>query len=198
MPTGYTAKISEGQNFEDFILGCARAFGACVMMRDESGNKLIPEKFEESSHHKEEYNKACIELKKYEIMSEKDINKKAIKDYNQQLKNQKEHLEKIDKQEKLYESMLENVNKWTPPTSGHIGLKNFMIQQIDISMDCGCMKKYYSKENSIKLSGEQWRHKKIKSIERSIEYHMEEWNKETKRINDNNIWIKELRDSIKK
>jgi len=38
MPTGYTAEIYEGEKevtFEKFALTCARAFGACITIRDE-------------------------------------------------------------------------------------------------------------------------------------------------------------------
>ena len=35
MPSGYTSRLCEGeQPFEEFVLQCARAFGACVMQRD--------------------------------------------------------------------------------------------------------------------------------------------------------------------
>ena len=34
MPTGYTYKIGEGASFKEFVMACARAFGACVEMRD--------------------------------------------------------------------------------------------------------------------------------------------------------------------
>jgi len=41
MPTGYTAKLCEGeQSFGEFALGCARAFGACVMQREDSMDDL--------------------------------------------------------------------------------------------------------------------------------------------------------------
>jgi hypothetical protein len=38
MPTGYTAMIEEREDvtFREFALTCARAFGACIMQRDNS------------------------------------------------------------------------------------------------------------------------------------------------------------------
>jgi hypothetical protein len=35
MPTGYTDKIKDGISFEEFVLSCARQFGACISMRDD-------------------------------------------------------------------------------------------------------------------------------------------------------------------
>jgi hypothetical protein len=46
MPTGYTAPIADGMTFEQFALGCARAFGALVTMRDEPSDAPIPERLE--------------------------------------------------------------------------------------------------------------------------------------------------------
>lgn len=49
MPTGYTADIKDGISFETYAMNCARAFGACVSLRDKpSGGKVIPDAFEPS------------------------------------------------------------------------------------------------------------------------------------------------------
>ena len=48
MPTGYTSKIYEGKENvtgKSFIMDCARGFGACISMRDESSDTPIPEEF---------------------------------------------------------------------------------------------------------------------------------------------------------
>ena len=52
MPTGYTATLMEkGQTFQEFIMGCARAFGALIEMRDSPNDAPIPDKFEPSDYH---------------------------------------------------------------------------------------------------------------------------------------------------
>ena len=62
MPTGYTAKLMEqGQTFPEFIMSCARAFGALIMMRDDPANAPIPEKFEPSDYHVRALKKAYVE-----------------------------------------------------------------------------------------------------------------------------------------
>ena len=45
-------------------MDCARAFGACIMMRDESVDAPIPEEFKPSTYHIEELEKAKSDLKK--------------------------------------------------------------------------------------------------------------------------------------
>ena len=49
MPTGYTVALYEGKDvtFEDFVMGCSRAFGALISLRDEP-NAPIPEEFKVS------------------------------------------------------------------------------------------------------------------------------------------------------
>lgn len=46
MPSCYTSDIADGKDvsFNDFVLKCARAFGACIEQRDDNANdkpKLI-------------------------------------------------------------------------------------------------------------------------------------------------------------
>ncbi len=59
MPTGYTHLIEEGCNLEEFVWACARAFGACVMMRDDSVDKPVPEKFEPSDSVTDDWPALC-------------------------------------------------------------------------------------------------------------------------------------------
>ena len=82
MPTGYTAWIEEGATFEEFILGCARAFGACISMRDEPLSKQIPEQFKESSYDKEKVQEYIELLKKYESMTIEQAEIEAEKEYS--------------------------------------------------------------------------------------------------------------------
>lgn len=198
MPTGYTAKIEEGCTFEEFILGCAKAFGALISMRDEPADKPIPDKFEESTYHKDEYNKSVSELKKYEKMSIAEADEEAEKEYQLKIKERKNYLEEVDQKENLYKAMIEKVNNWVSPGSDHDELKSFMLQQIDISMDKGSAAKFCEKDPIIKLSGQQWLHDKLTKIKsKDIEYHMKEWKEETRRTADKNEWVELLRKSIK-
>lgn len=196
MPTGYTSRIEDGATFEEFILNCAKAFGACISMRDEPMSKPIPEKFKETSFYKERYEEAVSKLKDLEKMSFHEAEKLAEAEYLSEVKRQKEFIDKIDKIENLYEEMLIKVNEWTPPSTEHLGLKKFMIEQIDISMDKGSMRGYYDRNKPIKLNGTQWLFNQIQKVKENIKYHMEEWVKETERNNSKNEWIQQLRDSI--
>lgn len=57
MPTGYTWDIKDEITFEQFIMNCARAFGALVEMRDEPRDKKIPDELKPSDYHNKELSK---------------------------------------------------------------------------------------------------------------------------------------------
>jgi len=64
MPTGYSAPVLEGKikTLPEFALLCARAFGACVNMRDDSMSADIPEEFPVSDYHSKAYKQASRKL----------------------------------------------------------------------------------------------------------------------------------------
>ena len=78
MPTGYTLELYDGKDitFEEFVLKCARAFGALINMRDEPRDAPIPERFEPSYYHLKELIKAKSGQKKLKNGMKKQRKKK--------------------------------------------------------------------------------------------------------------------------
>ena len=73
MPTGYTAKLMEkGKSFDEFVLFCARAFGACIDMRDEDMNAPIPEQFQPSAYYQKSVDENSAELTRLESMTNEE------------------------------------------------------------------------------------------------------------------------------
>ncbi len=71
MPTGYTAILMEkGQTFQEFIMGCARAFGALIEMRDSPNDAPIPDKFEPSDYHAKRIIELREKLAKFKLMTD--------------------------------------------------------------------------------------------------------------------------------
>ena len=60
MPTGYTSKIKDDITFEQYAMGCARAFDALIDMRDEASDALIPEELTPSNYHEQKTGKYNI------------------------------------------------------------------------------------------------------------------------------------------
>jgi chromosome condensin MukBEF ATPase and DNA-binding subunit MukB len=193
MPTGYTEDIYEGKDvsFSDFALKCARAFGACIEQRDDDPNdkpKLI-EKTKDNYHIKK-----IEKAKKWKKPTKAEFDayvKKQTAYYNEQ----------INKQNKLkasYQKMLDKANAWTPPTKEHEGLKKFMIEQLNSSIEFDCDNDYYQRElNNIKqLTYNQYVKDMRDSNKRDIEYHTNELKKENERVDNRNAWISALYKSL--
>ena len=194
MPTGYTADIYEGRDvsFSDFALKCARAFGACIEQRDDDPNdkpKLINKDSKDNYH--------------VNALEEANKWKKPTKtDFDDYVKEQTAYYnKKIDRSNKLkirYQKMLDKANAWTPPTSEHEGLKKFMIEQLNSSIEFDCSNDYYQLElNNVKqLTYNQYVKDMRDSNKRDIEYHTNELKKENERIDNRNAWISSLYKSL--
>lgn len=198
MPTGYTYKIQEGITFREFVLTCAKAFGACAEMRDEPIDKPIPEKFEVDSYHKKELKTAKEKLKYYSNMSLEKAENLAFEEYNKRISDCKASLKKNREIVNKYENMLKQVKEWIPPTAEHVGMKEFMIEQIESSIKFDGMIDYYEREIKTikKLSGFEWRGVRVDSALSDIAYHAEHYEEDKKRAESRTEWIKALRKSL--
>lgn len=194
MPTGYTAGIEDGMEFKEFALSCAKAFGACVTMREDPQDKPIP-LFKEEPYYKERYEKAVKELAKYEKMTLDEANKLLEKEYKEEVKSNTEYSDNKRKLHDKYVKVYKEVLRWEPPTDEHVGLRNFMMNQIkeSIRFDCG----NYEPDVVIKKNAQQWLYDKIEECEKEVSYCMEKWKEETKRVADRNLWVKQLKESLR-
>jgi hypothetical protein len=87
--------------------------------------------------------------------------------------------------------MLDKVRGWVPPTPDHQGLKDFMEQQLTISMD-----KYEPEEPAYIGFPKIWHKERINNELKQIEYHRKAYREECERTADRNEWLADLRKSI--
>jgi len=199
MPTGYTADIEKDISFEDYILGCARAFGACMHQRDDSSKEKPMLRSIENSYHVDALSNAKTEVAKLEAM--KGVNDRTA--YGKQIiaeeaaSNQEYFNKKVALRNK-YEAMLSKAYNWFPPTPDHENLKKFMIEQITSSIDFDCNTKYdmerltaLSKANPLDKYNEALRH-----AYKDVEYHETELYKDRERNDNANRWIAALYGSL--
>jgi hypothetical protein len=193
MPTGYTHSISEGISFEKFTLNCAKAFGALISIRDEPSDAPIPTEIKPSDYNLKALKKAQADLKKYESMKLSEAKLLCQKQYDDELKRIQESELKNAKLKTDYELMLSKVKKWIPPTPEHEGLKKFMIEQIETSIqwDCG-----HERSKPKKQSPEQWLFAKKKQAINDIDYHTKGHNEEVQRCAERTKWIQDLIKSL--
>jgi hypothetical protein len=194
MPTGYTHDIKNGISFEQFVMNCAKAFGACITMRDESSDTPIPEKFEPSSYNKKALDEANTELKEFEFITDEEWKEKTIEYNKERLQEYNKRLEENKRTIESYKNMLEKVVAWNPPTSEHVGLRDFMIQQIRDSIEWD----NYEPDKPKEITSKELKDIKYQSILNDISYHSKAYAEEIDRTNSRNIWIEQLRESLKK
>ena len=201
MPTSYTAPIYEGEEnftFKKFAMRCARSFGALIEMRDEPLDAEID--FDKCFQPSDYYKKALerVEKEYQEFLDNPPTAEELGKKYDEKVNNDFEKfLERRESRKVLqerYAAMLEQVKAWEPPTEEHNNLKEFMISQLQRSMDYDCV--VYSpytddREEYIKY------HMSPDPLLKEIAYYKERYEKEVELCNNRKQWVIKLMQSLK-
>lgn len=204
MPTGYTSIIQESEEtnsdklFRQFALQCARAFGALASMRDDKWDAEIPDEFVAGDYYKNEIAKHKTELAiaRKRKMSEWDI--LAEKDYFEKTDHYNKEISKSFDLRAKYQTVLDKVYAFDPPTPEHVHYKEFMIEQIKGSIDFDCGSEYYTNElKSLKrLSAKEFKDQTIETIINSLKYDEENYAKEVESAKKRTAWVKALKKSL--
>lgn len=196
MPTGYTDKIKDGISFKQYALGCARAFGALIAMRDEPADAEVPRVVEPSDYHTKRMVEIENELILLDSMSIEELDASAIKDYDDQCKRVSEVI--IDKSDlkTKYEAMLTEAKAYKSPSPDHDEYKKFMMSQIESSIQFDCDVSYYTDQKLILLNGVQWKTKQVKRLKGDLAYHDKENLKEIARAKGRTEWVQKMFKSL--
>lgn len=195
MPTGYTADIKDGISFEQFVLNCAKAFGACISMRDLPSDTPIPEEFEPCKYHADQLAEVRETLAAYESMDYEEATRKCAFEYQADEDNRRRQLQENLNQLESYRGMLAHVQAWVAPSADHEGLKDFMVKQIEESIKWDDSTKYLTEPTPMIDVTDWLEAKKAKAI-KDIEYHKEKNAEEIKRTAERNQWVRQLRESL--
>jgi hypothetical protein len=199
MPTGYTYYIEKGEvnTGKDFLLKCARGFGACIDMRDESLDVDIPVELKPSTYHKEQLEKAYKDLEKYKSMTIEEAQKIVDEKYIKSIEDTKKAITDYYEKKEKYDKVREEIDNWEPPTHDHIKLKEFALDQIKISTEYDHIEYYNDELTKPKKTPEEYITCMIEGAADSIKYHLKCWNEEVQRTDERNKWINDLRESLK-
>lgn len=203
MPTGYTAGIIDGETktFQDFAKQCMRAFGATIHMRDENMDKEY-EPRTPSDYHTKALEKAKEKLKQAETFTDAELIEMRTKELEE---SKKYHLESIAKTKiaraKL-EEFLAKAIEFKAPTPKHEGLRKFMIEQLQSTIDFDGNTDYHAKalpeiQMELKnIDANQIRFTMIADANKDINYHLKNHKEELKRCADSNAWVEKLLSSL--
>lgn len=199
MPTGYTAGIVDGttKDFKEYATHCMRNFGATMHMRDEPWDKEW-EPAKPSDYHIKEIEKAKKRLADAQTLSLEEL----AQERGEQLEKDKEyHLNKIAEKQIIVDRLrgfLSDAEKFNPPTEEHLGVKRFMIQQIEETIKFDGSDKYHREaleriDAELKdLQPEKIKADFIEYAEKDLKYHETEYKKDVKRCEDSNRWVEQF------
>lgn len=198
MPTGYTCYIEDGNitTAKDFIMLCTRAFGALISMRDEPLSSPIPQQIKADTKYADkmiQYYKD--DLAKYESLSPSKIHEMNRAEYESREASRRKSLDEKLNIKKLYKQILSDVKAWVPPTDGHIELKNFAINQIEMCIPTEHELSFYTKREA-EIPDDEWIVEKIKMCRENITYYENYKKKEIEHAESCNNWLNAVRDSF--
>jgi len=196
MPTVYTEGVATGKitDFKEYAMLCARAFGACIMLRDEPLSSDIPE-FEPSNYHDEQIAKAKADLLEFASASVEQRKQMHADEHAKNVKAADEELTRNREQLSRYESMLAKAKAFKPPSTEHQEYANFIVSQLEESIRFDCNGSYYE-ELKEQVPFEKWEVQKLSELQRSIAYHSEQRENEIARTVERNRWVKQLREAV--
>lgn len=206
MPTGYTAGIIDGKitTFEQFATQCSRAFGATIHMRDNP----LDSPYEPRTP--SQYYVNSLQSQREKLEETKTMTDEAIvQDFENLLKDSLEYHERELEKTKVnlgrLNSIMESAKSWVPPTEDHEGVRDYMIDQLEITIKADGDPSYHvnkivqaKKELEEGIDPKVYREEKIKEIEDRISYYEVEVRKELERCKQSNDWMDKFLESIKK
>lgn len=196
MPTGYTQIILNNPTMplNKWALHCARAFGACITMRDDDPDLPAPKKFKpELSYHRKSLRKAHATIRKLEKMTpeqreayNKKKKAKVKKLYTVELKHAQE-------EQKVLDNMKAQIEAWNP-SSEYFEIKNFMLKQLEMSTP---YTSYYV-DNLATVDKTDFWEEDFNTAKRNIKYHTERIDNEIATVKKRNEWLGGLYKSLPK
>lgn len=197
MPTGYTAQLMEkGQTFEEFVMLCARAMGACVMMRDDDMSTPIPQKFEPSPWYQERLEAEKTVLRGLLLMTPEEQMAFGERKKVEAIESHSKWLERERAQNKRLVEMHHKVSDWQPPTEDHQGLKRFMLEQLTTSLNDTRYIEMALVTAQNQEPAEYYR-LAVEASRRMVAQYEKHGQEEIDRVKCRNDWLEKLRESLK-
>lgn len=196
MPTGYTADVESGKTTElnDFVLHCARAFGALVSLRDDF-DAPIPEKIEpDTAYYDKRIGESLYQLSQLQAYTPEQVEYQAERAHEEAVSRWKEQDERRLVRRARYQEMLEKVLAWQPPTEEHRELHKFMISQLRDSIRHDCD---YESPRPERIEPGKWLQEAIEDAGRALAYSARSRYEEIERAKGRTEWVQQLLSSLR-
>lgn len=199
MATGYTYPIYEGQEmtFEQFMLRCARNFGALIHMQEDPLDAPIPDEIlPEDDFYLEEIKETEKELANF--LANRPTLEELEERYAKYAEEKRNEILKENERRQVvkerYIAMLDKVKAWNPPTKDHENLKKFAIDQLEVSIEFDC--KDYSSPIKEKDEWIEFEMNLDKYLQKVLDCQKIEHEKEVQSAKSKTEWIQVLKKSL--
>lgn len=198
MPTGYTHKVVDGTltEFADFALECARAFGALIDLRDDSAAP-IPTEIKPSTYAQERLDEVTKEYLRLSSLTGEALSAEIAEEYAEEKARRAEYRAKGKETNERLNKMSAAVANWTPPTAAHTRLKEFMLQQLDISRETSCDEEADQFIEPVLPSADEWLDKRLTRLKKQIKDYAGEQAWENTLAQSRTLWLQQLRVSLR-
>lgn len=201
MPTGYTAGILEGtvKTFKEFAIKCSRAF--IMHMRDEPMNAKYKARVP-SDYHLENITEAEDNIKALAKLTDKALILEEQAELEEEIKDYKTRIEKVKADKVKLDDILKKAYEYKAPTDKHVGIRDFMVEQLKSTIDFDCGTDYYDKElaklekRNAEFNADEIRKERLASYEKDLAYHKKEHAQELVLCADHNKWYDDFIKSI--
>lgn len=186
--------MESDQSFREFALGCARAFCACVMIREEQIEGDIPE-FKPSLHNLRELEEAKAERHHLIEMSDEERIKFGQAKKDEEIENCEKYLSREVIENLRLSIMRDKVLAWKVPSKDHVELKSYMLDQLKISAHSLQYSENRLRDAKTSFARDYY-DRALDEANRAIEYNENAQLEENSRTNDRNRWVNELKASL--
>ncbi|QIA28578.1 hypothetical protein [Phage f2b1] len=191
----FTQSIKYGTEMSaaEFIVGWAKLRGGFAHMRDEPLDAPI-RMLAMSPYRESALKRAKENLEKYKNMTLEEAEATVEAGYQQSVEHQKLMDEKRELQKQKFVALMEQVNKWEPPTLQHLTIKEDALSDLKSAIkDCEC-----SPIRHEKMGAQEYIDMWVEQYEREVAYQEKALAEEKQAIEEKNKWITALLDSVEK
>lgn len=213
MPTGYTQQIIDGtvKTPKEFLHLCLRNFGVCVSMRDVPFNEsqvdyteYIKKYYQDTiGYHTKELENAKAEYERVINLSDDDFYEMYVERFSHNREYYQEITDEAKKQNAKYQVFYDAIKNWDC-SEEFDNIKKFALDQIDISKDDEdyyadeLSKEMLTKEEFISNGKFKYEEDLLKHAKWNIDYHQEQLDEITKKMNDTLAFYERFRKEIEK
>lgn len=191
----FTQSIKYGAEMSaaEFIVGWAKLRGGLGHMRDEPLDAPI-RTLAMSPYRESALKRAKKNLEEYKNMTLEEAEALVEEGYQKDIAHKKAMDEQRELQKQKFIALMEQVNKWEPPTLQHLTIKEDALSDLKSAIkDCECSP--YTPE---KMDAQEYINGWIENCEKEVAYHEKTLAEEKQAVEEKNKWITALLDSVEK